>query len=543
MDTSFRSGLILICGIALLIAAAIANSLSVHSQIIPTILLLAGGAMTLYALVTLRADLRELLRHNRGEQLLTTTGMIGVLVGLIWISALYPARLDMTQEKHFSLAPQTIAMLNTIDKPVNIIFFHDRGMRETVELYEQFASRNSQISVTFYDPIMNPAQAKLHGVQFAGTALFESEGRKLTVNGPTETEIANGILRVTQSKQQKACFLDGHGEPDPFSFESHDHMEDDAGHAHGVETKIVQHEQHGMAKARMGLEAMNYVVEKISLMQSKASLAECAVLIVAGPQSPLMQGEVRAIDKFLEDGGNAFFLLEPFVTTGLESVLTKFGIVAEPTMVIDEASHFWADPSSPAVTEYNRHEITARLPLSFFPGVRPLKPTAIAPAGVSVRPLVNTSKKSFANPNKSRIQFSSGETAVGSQTIMVSANFNPNTVESADILLRQLRGEKDIPAEETVLKTTRKASRIIVAGDADFATNSFYHILGNGTLFLNAVNYLSARENLIGLEPRTHDLPYVSMTNTQMKATFILSIILVPLLMAAIGAAVWWRRR
>lgn len=543
MDTSFRSGLILIGGIALLIAAAIANSLSVHSQIIPTILLLAGGAMTLYALVALRADLRELLRHNRGEQLLTTTGMIGLLVGLIWISALYPARLDMTEEKHFSLAPQTIAMLKTIDKPVNIIFFHDRGMRETVELYEQFAARNPRISVSFYDPIMNPAQAKLHGVQFAGTALFESEGRKLTVNGPTETEIANGILRVTQSKQQKACFLDGHGEPDPFSFESHDHMEDDAGHAHGVETKIVQHEQHGMAKARMGLEAMNYVVEKISLIQSKASLADCAVLIVAGAQSPLMQGEVRAIDKFLEDGGNAFFLLEPFVTTGLESVLTKFGIVAEPTMVIDEASHFWADPSSPAVTEYNRHEVTARLPLSFFPGVRPLTPTAIAPPGVSVRPLVNTSKKSFANPNKSRIQFSSGQTVVGSQTIMVSANFNPNTVESAEILLRQLRGEKDIPAEDKVLKTTRKSARIVVAGDADFATNSFYHILGNGTLFLNAVNYLSARENLIGLEPRTHDLPYVSMTNTQMKATFILSIILVPLLMAAIGVAVWWRRR
>jgi ABC-type uncharacterized transport system involved in gliding motility auxiliary subunit len=126
--------------------------------------------------------------------------------------------------------------------------------------------------------------------------------------------------------------------------------------------------------------------------------------------------------------------------------------------------------------------------------------------------------------------------------LLVSANFNPNTVESAEILLRQLRGEKDIP-EATTLNTTRKAARLIVAGDADFATNSFYHILGNGTLFLNAVNYLSARENLIGLEPRTHDLPYVSMTNTQMKATFILSIILVPLLMAASGVAVWWRRR
>ena len=74
-------------------------------------------------------------------------------------------------------------------------------------------------------------------------------------------------------------------------------------------------------------------------------------------------------------------------------------------------------------------------------------------------------------------------------------------------------------------------------------SNSFYHILGNGALFLNTVNFLAARENLIGLEPRTFDLPYVSMTNTQMKATFILSIILIPLLMAAIGVAFWWKRR
>jgi ABC-type uncharacterized transport system involved in gliding motility auxiliary subunit len=83
----------------------------------------------------------------------------------------------------------------------------------------------------------------------------------------------------------------------------------------------------------------------------------------------------------------------------------------------------------------------------------------------------------------------------------------------------------------------------VVGGDSDFATNSYYHILGNGALFLNTVNYLAARENLIGLEARTYDLPYVSMTNTQMKGTFIMSLILVPMLMAALGVAVWWRRR
>ncbi len=46
--------------------------------------------------------------------------------------------------------------------------------------------------------------------------------------------------------------------------------------------------------------------------------------------------------------------------------------------------------------------------------------------------------------------------------------------------------------------------------------------MGNGKLFLNTMNYLAAQENLIGIQPRTFDLPRVNLTNRQMKGTFIL---------------------
>ena len=35
-----------------------------------------------------------------------------------------------------------------------------------------------------------------------------------------------------------------------------------------------------------------------------------------------------------------------------DGVIAKFGIVMEEDMVIDPASHFWADPSTPAVADY-----------------------------------------------------------------------------------------------------------------------------------------------------------------------------------------------
>ena len=238
------------------------------------------------------------------------------------------------------------------------------------------------------------------------------------------------------------------------------------------------------------------------------------------------------------------FMIDPFVKSGLEPVIRKFGIDLGQGMVIDEASHFWADPSTPAVTDYNRHEITSKLPLSFFPGVRPLVPTKEPVPGVQVRQLVNSSAKSFANADKTRVDYKSAKNGYGPQTLMVTARINPKTVESGETLLKRLRGEETADAKAAPEKPiARKEARIVVAGDSDFATNSFYHVLGNGALFLNAVNFLASRENLIGLEPRTYDLPLVSMTNTQMKGTFILSIILIPLLMAAVGVAVWWRRR
>jgi len=234
-------------------------------------------------------------------------------------------------------------------------------------------------------------------------------------------------------------------------------------------------------------------------------------------------------------------MVDPFIPTGLAPVLRKFGIVQEEAMVIDDASHFWADPSTPAVTDYNRHEITSRLPLSFFPGVGVLSPTKESIPGVSVRPIINSSKKSYSSLEKTTAAFVDGKSQRGPLTMMAVSNLNSKAVASAEEMVKRIRGEK-IEEKEPDAKT-RKSARIAIIADADFATNSFYHILGNGALFLNTVNYLAARENLIGLEPRTFDLPYVNMTNTQMKATFIMSIILIPLLMAAIGAAVWWRRR
>jgi len=551
MDRSFRSGLLLFVGIAILAAALALRAVIVDPGVWTWLVAAVGALMAAAGVYALRADLGSFLQRRRGEIALTTAGVIGVLLAVAALSLRFPMRIDMTEEGMFSLSPQTVTMLDRLENPVQITFFHDPMMRETVELYELMAARTPKVTVEFFDPMVNPAQARLMGVQFAGTAVLRSGNRKVLVNSPTETDIANGILRVSRSATQVVCFLEGHGEPDPFSLESHDHMEGEAGHSHGLGGKLVIHEQHGMAKARNALEAMNYIVEKVSLMRASTTLDRCAVLVVAGPKSPLIPAEVDAIQNYIDRGGNAMFLLDPFVKTGLEPVARALGVVIDDDIVIDDASHFWADPSAPAVTQYNRHQVTQDLPLAFFPGARSLSPTEERVPRVSAMPLANSSKSSYGETTADRAEFTEGKDLEGPLTIVavitrrldaqeldvdLVAGDRPKTIDelSADVEKQREQRKKD---------GTKARSRIIFAGDSDFATNSFFNIMGNGKLFLNAINFLASQENLIGVEPRSFDAPRVNLTNRQMKGTFFLSVILIPALLLLVGTIVWWKQR
>ena len=547
MERSFISGLILLLGIALLAAALAVHAILLEPSVWTTVPAIVGAVLMVWGLVALRRDIGALLHRRRTEIALYALGMVGVLLVVAYLSVLYPLRFDLTDAGLHSLSKQTIAMLKRLEKPVHIVFFHDPLLRATVELYELIAAQTPLVTVDFYDPMINPAQARMRSVQFAGTAVLESDDRTMQVHGGEEVDIANGILRISQGANQRVCFLDGHGEADPFSTESHDHMEGDAGHAHGLGGRTMVHERHGMAKARHALEALNYKVEKVSLLRGTGALADCAVLVVSGPKVPLLETEVTTIGDFLTANGNAFFMLDPFVQSGLEPVLRELGVMLDDNIVIDEARHFWADVSSPAVTSYNHHQVTRELPLTFYPGARSLSPTPERMPGTSITPIVNSSTNSYGETTPDRVGLDEGDQA-GPNTLMAIISRRPVTPGSAQAI--RLGPQDDMPPipalppedEETAPASTGR-SRIAVVGDSDFATNSFFHILGNGTLFVNTVSYLAAQENLIGIEPRTFDLPRVNLTNRQMKGTLFLTIVLIPGILAVVGIAVWWKQR
>src|SRR5262245_37461650 len=195
MNRAFGAGLSVLAGIALLAAALSLHVILLEMVAATPTLAVAGAVLTTVGAYLLRAELGSLLRRRRGEIALFTVGVIGVLMALAYLSARYPFRFDLSTDRRFSLSAPTITMLQRLERPVHIVFFHDPMMRETVELYELIARQTPRVTVAFYDPVINPAQARMLGVNFAGTAVLESEGRRLQVNGGSETDIARSEER------------------------------------------------------------------------------------------------------------------------------------------------------------------------------------------------------------------------------------------------------------------------------------------------------------------------------------------------------------
>ena len=541
MDRTFRSGLSLLIGIGFLFAALVVHSILLETVVWTLLLSLIGFGFFIVGAISLRQELGSIFQRRRAEIVLFTAGLVGIYVSIGYFSIAYPLRFDMTEAGLHSLSDQTVSMLQRLEQPVHIVFFHSHQMGETVERYELIAKQTDNVTVEFHDPTLNPAQARFHGVRFPGTAVMTSEGRRSVVNGDSEADIANGILRVSQGITQLICFLDGHGEADPFSKEMHDHLEGTVDHSHGMGVEYVLHETHGMAKARGSLETLNYKVKKVSLLQEKNGIKDCEVLIVAGPKAALLAPEVDTIKSFLETGGNALFMIDPFIETGLEPIINAFGARLDDGMVVDETNHFGIDSSAPAVTSYNYHQITREVPLTFYPGSRSLSPTNPVP-GVQVTPIVNSSRRSFSETSQDRISFEREIDLPGPRTLMLAANRRPLDEDDAQLLKDLIRSPEQQSRSEDV-KAVTEHSRVIIVGDSDFATNSFFHVLGNGQLFLNAISYLAAQENLIGIKPALRELPRFNLTNRQMKGTFFSALFLVPSLLFLIGTAVWWRQR
>ena len=436
----------------------------------------------------------------------------------------HDAHFDITRSHAFTPAPETRRVIDALGEDVDLTYFYQKqnpAGRAAKRMLEIMGRRNPRLHVRTVDPDQYPGLASQYGVRVYNVAVLESGGRRVQVVSTEDRDIALGLLRLTRSAEKTVCFATGHGEYDIDNMEYHTHFEGVHAHSHGAEGMgVVLMEQHGVGRLRRALESLGFTTRKVVLALEGRVPESCAALVEVNPRTRYAPPESRALESYLARGGAALLLYDvdfPTDPTAAAS-LGKIGMQLGDGVVTDPLDHYFTDPQMVAITRYAPHPVTRGLALSFYPGVRPLT-LSPPPAGVTVTPLFHSSaESSVQRPGRTGAD-AAGRRPRGPQALAVAAEGRwPDSAASAPF-------------------------RLVVVGDGDFASNSFFPYMSNGDLVLSALAWLLREERAPTMRPPVEVLPQVVLTNREVRGIFAFTVLVMPGLAAMLGGAVWWWRR
>lgn len=272
--------------------------------------------------------------------------MIAVNVGSYYIPDAVMIR-DATRNELYTLSKETKQYLSQLNQDIQIYYLAEENAKDETlwNTVKEAADYSERVTVETVSPSKNPIfyekytetnpadnsfivvsgdVSKVVGyydcyqVECSYTyneTTGQYEASNYAISGyDGEGMLCSAIEYVTMEKRSKLYFVTGHDELEP-------------------ETNLVTQ-----------LQKANYNYETIHLLKYAEIPADCDVLLLLGPLSDYSLDEVIKIEKYLEQGGNAFFLTSYTGDTEplqFNSLLTAYGIQVEEGLILESDSEYY----------------------------------------------------------------------------------------------------------------------------------------------------------------------------------------------------------
>lgn len=431
----------------------------------------------------------------------------GIMLVINIIVYKYPGKpMDFTEDKQNSLAAETLDTLSALPEAVHAIgFFTSNYSSESAkELLENYRiNSDGKFTYEFIDPDQNPVAAQSAGVSGDGKIYLQMDDRHEIVSYASEEGITSALIRLMNPGDRTVYFLAGHGERD-----------------------IDSSGEESYSEIRAALEAKNYTVQTINLLVDNSIPNGAQVVIIAGSIDPLTSGEITTLKEFSSQGGALVILSEPAPVTNINSannpmgsyLTTEWGIVLNDDIVIDTNSA--TQPLFAVAAAYGDHAITEKLDgrIAFFPISHSI--SFSSPGYVTTTELVATIADAWGETNfemmeeEGNVQFDSGEDVPGPIILALAAE-NSST-----------------------------SSRIVVFGDADFASDAYFDQYANGDLLINSIDWAAGEDDMINLtSPGTTSRSLNIPSSFTIALLWISFLCIFPGLIVAGGVASWLIRK
>jgi ABC-type uncharacterized transport system involved in gliding motility auxiliary subunit len=471
--------------------------------------------------------------------------VLAIAIAVQYIVLQHPKRWDLTRTGTHTLAPQSKKILDELREnkiPVDILAFYetkDFGAKDAVrDLLEQYRDVYADLKYSFVDPDQDRALALANKIESYPTIIIKAGRKEQRISAADEETVTNALLRLVRSEEKKIYFLKGHGEISPATSA-----------------------QESLSIAKEQIEKQNYKTDEIVLLQAPAVPEDAAILVIAGPRTDPMDGELEMIRNYLKRGGSLLVLLNPFQTPKLCAFLKDYGFATADDIVVDRMSRvLGGDYLMPVITTYVKFPITKNFTFaSFFPEARSVRASHDAGPNVTVQELALTSPASWTISEE---QLKSGNANLDEKTgtqgpipVMGVSTYNtPNSADSTkppEATNEPAEGEGSSTGKEPTGEPSsgqksgakKTKARIVVTGSSLFASNKFIKLQGNGDLLMNSVSWLAEDENLISIRPKSSRSQPLVLTARDSVLVLMIPVVIMPLAWIIAGLIVYIYRR
>ncbi len=444
-----------------------------------------------------------------------------ILFDVNYLSHRWNLRLDVTKGKQHTLHSETIQLIQSLHQNVKMTVLYVGFVPKYLEdLLKEYSVRSQgRVTTEIIDPLVDIGYAAQFGnmINSRENKLIVQAGQKrkdvdFSQEILTEDLINNAIMNVSRQKRL-AYFLKGHQEYD-----------------------VGEEGDTGLSTFTQMLQMNNFEISELVIGLNGQVPDNCDVLIIAGPKDDLTSPEEQAIQTYLEQGGDAFIMVENTVVTTLDNplrkdqvnknpslnnILRKWGVEVAQDIVVDLANHAGDDAGSPATKNYMSHRaIVKSLDYTFYVRPRSIMMIKDRRSSVKLAPLVLTTSESQSWGEMDRtlkVKFDEGIDRPGPVPIA--------------FVISEPKNEK---------KTS--ATRLIVFTDADFLTNVYIQSYSNAEMGLNVVSWLTDLDFQPILGKKNVEVNRLDLTSQQ-KRQVIVVLFFLPILVLTTGIMVWMNKQ
>lgn len=459
--------------------------------------------------------------------------VLAVVAMANYLGFIFPRNVYLSPQTRVQLSPRTLGLLKTLTNHVDVTVYYrkdDKLYPDILALLNEYRRFDPRMTIRAVDYRSEPGTASQIKDKYnlmtseKNVVIFDYHGKFKVAPGESlaqydavgktkdnkyefapvafngEKLFTSMLLAVTRTNAFKAYFLQGDDEP-----------------------SLVDTGDNGYSTFANYLREDFVDIEPLTLFGDNNIPTDTDLLIIAGgAHTKFTDVELAKIDHYLQQGGRLFVLFNYKSSeqpTGLEDVLSQWGVLVAPDNVRDPANAANNDDTAMHVRNFAQHPVVNAL---VGQSVIMVMPRPVGRMNVTDSPTDPSTVTELASSSDQSVLMYRRGVAPRSFPLMVAVEQNST------------KG----------IAPANGGTRIVVVGDSWCLENGIISFAANGDFAGYAVNWLLDRPTLLtGIGQQPVAAWRLTMTHTQMRNVRWILIAALPGAVLAFGWLVWLRRR